>query len=449
MSFLSKLSEAFPRSHHVVLVLGSASVTLTLYRQGFAFWKKVRDVELLFDQEIGELRDIEKRLQDEFRAWRVLGAVQSSWILPGNILNIAVPTALNPSSGTDLASMLPFPPVEVRTSLASRPAPGGAPVLWVHKDWVNEIARICNSLNWTCVELFSRAQLFQPLVARSKKRFKFVIERCGKDGNFHAYSESGEVCRTGLLPMQDPDLVMPQVEREVRAFSAIASENAVNELFEVRVGKGYAPLPSRESAPPMAVTQVDLASIVNAFFRSTAEGIVIAPDYGNLVHRINLFSVSVLLIGLGVLGGMFWHDRVLQRELIAARLELRKETPPYQAAQTFRNLTLKMADAVSVKRASMADPSVFKPLAEIMQVLPASTSLASFEARSGAITLHALGDAMGTKVALEKNASFADLKPILATESSSAGGLKAFGIEMKWRGDPGDAKQSVPAKGLQ
>lgn len=356
------------RRHQLLVSLSPHGVQVLHFQRGWLGWKQAHAHQTPLPEGDDYLQRVQAALKECCQSWQIPARSDVYWVLAGDILGV-----LPPMPATALAepgALLPFAPGSVLTQPDRFGPEEEKSLLWMHKDWATEIERISSACQLRAVELFARAQLFQPLCARSKKHISLVLEGAQDDYFLHIFAPGGAILRSrvvesaalgdGLAGLLQIELAsLPENQRE-------AAKGGV-QLFAPA-----AQLPAKEAWPhaAQALPVQPPASLLEQLWRSGLEGIVLQATHNELIQKINIWSMAAAVLGLAALGTMLWHDGRLERQIEDAHEDLRKQAPKVEAAKLLKAKTLWMADVVHAAQALDKDNQAAAALPDVLAVFP-------------------------------------------------------------------------------
>lgn len=365
-----------PRRHQLLVSLSAQGVQVLHFQRGWLGWKQAHAHRADLPDGEGYLPALQAALGACSQQWRIPAASEIVWVLAGDILGILPPTATSSEAGP----LLPFAASSVLTQTDHFGQGTQKSLLWIHKDWVAEIERISAACALQTVELFARAQLFQPLSLQCKGQVCMVLEGEAAGGYcLHILATDGALLRSRVLEtasVQDgaalaallklelaalPDGVLGSLAQNVPSQNVQlwASAPVLSALDESHWPHARRALPARS-----------VAALLEQLWRSSLEGIVLQATQQYLVQKINFWSMVGGAVGLIGLALMLWHDGQLERHIEQTHEDLRQQAPKVEAAKLLKLKTLWMADAVQAAQAQEAAHQTPLPLPQLLAVLP-------------------------------------------------------------------------------
>lgn len=392
-------------------------------------WVCLRSVEIPLSEITQDFSEIQIQLQQLTASWRIPNGAPVSWVLPSDIVG-AFNFCKQNDIATDISSFSPFNLNDLRVSELIKNSAMYQTIYWTHKDWSNEIARISEQLNWTCVEFFSRAQLFIKIFPKQESEYSLLLEGHGLDVSLHIYAFSGSILRTTKVSANHAPDLAAFVKKEVKSLPLKMTNDF--QLFVLNVDPELVQSLQRD----FKVEQLPLNSSIALMSRlllSSEEGIELSPTYGSLLSRVNAFSLAIAIAASAMFSIAVWYDGVLQSDIDLNRRQLRKETARFQTAKYVRAETIKMADAVRAKQSIVVEPSSFKLLAEVLPALTVPASLSYFDQNGRTLKIAGIqGESEAVKSSMEKNPIFLDVHITVAPEELKAD-KQVFSLEFLWR----------------
>ncbi|GAB3356407.1 MULTISPECIES: hypothetical protein [Giesbergeria] len=358
-----------PRRHQLVVSLSPGCLHVLHFRRGWLGWKQTHTHQTPLPEGDDYLQKVQSALKECSQQWQIPASSDVHWVLAGDIMGVLAPTPATASA--EVGSLLPFAPSNVLTQTTHFGQGTEKSLLWIHKDWVAEIERITAACGLQAVELFSRAQLFQPLSSQAKGQICMVLEGDkGQPHSLHIFAPDGAILRSrivepaalaeglgGLLKIELASLPEGTVGHKEGAVGLWASTDCLP------VGNDWhhptQPLPAQSEA-----------TLLEQLWRSPYGGIVLQATHQYLVQKINFWSMVWGVVGLVGLAGMLWHDGKLERQIEQAHESLRKEAPKVEAAKLLKAKTLWMADVVQAVQAQEKESLTLPPLPQVLAVFP-------------------------------------------------------------------------------
>lgn len=360
-----------PRRHQLLVSLSAHGLQVLHFQRGWLGWKQAHAHRAALPDGDGYLPALQAALGACSQQWRIPATSEIVWVLAGDILGILPPTPTSSEAGP----LLPFAASSVLTQTDNFSQGTQKSLLWIHKDWVAEIERISAACALQTVELFARAQLFQPLSLQCKGQVCMVLEGEPAEGHFlHILAADGVLLRSRVLEassVQDgaalaallkmelaalPDGVLGSPAQSVQLWASAPVLSALDDSHWPHARRA---LPTRS-----------LAALLEQLWRSSLEGIVLQATQQHLVQQINFWSVVGGAVGLIGLALMLWHDGQLERQIEQTHEDLRQQAPKVEAAKLLKLKTLWMANAVQAAQAQEAAHQTPLPLPQVLAVLP-------------------------------------------------------------------------------
>lgn len=434
----------FNREQHIVVFLDDSNLHVAQLHRGLFQWEMIRDVELPLSDRSQDLSDVKNRLADATSTWNIPNNTFVSWVLSPDIIGaVHLPT----QSKSEVTSLFPFDLKDIKRSEISKESKKNQTIFWSHIDWINEFNKISQQLGWVCAELFSRAQLFQLTLPKKLRKYNVLLEGDLLEPYLHIYSSTGSVLRTTKCSTEQRNHINKIIRIEIDSIcGTIDSEIADLNFYTLNSA-----LPEHELSQfgfrVEVLPSVPMRSLIVNLLRSDSEGIEIRSTYDSVIKRINALTLVIAVIGIGILGGMVWHDGKLKQDLELSRSQLRKETPVFLNAQSLRLEVLNMSKALEIKQEIVKKPSSFKPLADVLSVLNPPATLLLYAQSGESLKISGIhGDAKNIKSLLEKNSHFYNVVITLPREFKRQINGE-FSLDFMWRSSginsPKDITQEV------
>ena len=354
------------RKHHVVLSLTPCSLELLHLQRGPLGWRRAHQDSLALPAGETSLQQVATHLQHCVTAWKIPAGSRIHWVLASDILGIIS----SAGASAPAAAVLPFAATETRTQPDQFAASDNPSLLWIHKDWLAEIERICEQSGLALMEVFARAQIFQLQAARFPGPAKVVLEAHGPETFLHIYTGQGMVMRSAVLDASDNAAMHARVISELAALGTTATDAGMPPVIIVTIGPVVASPTDWPGFSCHDQSPTPQADLLEQLWRSALEGIVVRPSHEDLTRQIQWMSVALGVAGLTLLGLMFWHDGRLQEEIDASLAQVRKERPKVEAAKMLKARTLQMADAAQAAQSVRENTGAMTGLALALSQFP-------------------------------------------------------------------------------
>ena len=425
-----KLSR-FSRQQYVMVTISAANLIVAQYRRNFSRWVCLRSAEVPLSEIDQGFAGIQSQLKQLTASWEIPNGTYVSWVLPSDIVG-AFNFCKQNDVATEISNLSPFSLSDLKLSDLKKNNETQQTIYWIHKDWINEIARISKELNWICVEFFSRAQLFIKVFPIQTPGYKLLLEGRDSDVFFHIYTSAGALLRTTKAKANLSDGMVAFIKKEIKSLPARTADDL--RLFVFNTNPELAQSLEKDFKVVQLPSSASTALMSQLLF-SAEEGVELSPVYDALVRRVNVFSLILVISASIMFGIAVWCDEVTQSDIDRYRSQLRKEATRFQAGKYLLADALKMADAVKEKDSIVVEPSSFKLLAEVLPMLPIPASLSYFDQNGR--TLKIAGVQSGSdaiKLNMEKNSVFHGAKVAAVPEELKAN-KQVFSLEFLWR-DP-------------
>jgi len=356
------------RRHQLLVSLAPHGVQILHFQRGWLGWKQAHTHQADLPQGDNYLQCVQSTLKECSQTWRIPAGSDVCWVLAGDIIGVLPP--MPASALAEPGALLPFAPGSVLTQLDRFGQGEEKSLLWIHKDWATEMERISSACQLRAVEIFSRAQLFQALGARSKNHIRMVLEGAQSDYFLHIFAANGAILRSCLVEygtLGDGLVGLLNIEL------ASLPENHMAAAKEgVTLLAPAEHLPAKEAWPHAVQTLPTNppATLLERLWRSGLEGIVLQATHNELIQKINLWSMAAAVLGLAALATMLWHDGRLERQIEDTHEDLRKQAPKIEAAKLLKAKTLWMADVVRATEVLAKDTQAATALPEVLAVFP-------------------------------------------------------------------------------
>lgn len=348
------------RRHQLIFSLAPASLRVLHLCRTWKGWVSAHEVRVALTPVDDSYLQLPQIIEEALRPWQLPDNVQAFWVLCGDILGIAAPEA---SGEVQPASALPFAANEVLTQVDHFTKSTPSALMWIHKDWADEIERICAHCHLELVEIFSRAQLFQGQAPTSNGALRVVLEQDEGEQFLHIYSSNGGLLRSKAL--KSPHAHTPS---ELQLELAVLGRRAP---LQVR-----STAESAKALPEGLDCQIDIqppwnpSQLLKDLWRSDREGVEIRPTHLNMLDSIKFASLFLAVAGLLGLGLMIWHDGKLEQQLEDGRAQARKDLPKVEAAKALKARTLQMDDLARADKALSENNSPMQALPTLFANFP-------------------------------------------------------------------------------
>lgn len=334
------------RRHQLVLSLSPHCLNVIHFQLGLLGWKRTNEIQIALPEGEDFLPQIQSRLAQCSRQWKLPPNTRAQWVLGGDILGIVPST----TSETGAGAALPFAANDTRTQSDQLSDSDHPSLMWIHKDWVAEIERISASCQLDLLEFFARAQLFQREVARLSGAFKVVIEQEVDQYFLHIFGPTGAMLRTKILGGKDTAALHPLLKAEIAGLGPVFDEPQQPQISLLAPAQLIDTFSESQGFECHVLDERPPADLLEQLWRSELEGIVVRSTYEEVVQNIKLLSIALAIVGLIVTGLMMWHDGKLQQAIDDGRQLVRKDLPKVEAAKALKAQTLQMADAVQAAK---------------------------------------------------------------------------------------------------
>lgn len=362
-----------PRRHQCVVSLAPHGLLVLHFERGWLGWKQAHTHQVTLPEGDDYLQSVQTVLKDCCRQWKTPAASDVYWVLAGDIMGVVPPT---PSADdatiaeAGAGALLPFASGTVFTQVDRFGQGAEKSLLWIHKDWASEITRISSACKLRAVEVFSRAQLFQPLCGRNKNQISIVLEGDKDDYFLHIFAPDGAILRSRLVDQATLSEGLVGLLNIELAGLPSHEEGAPARRFKLFAPIAQLPSKADWSHLSQALPSSTPAALLAQLWRSSSEGIVLESTHNTLIQKINLWSMVVGAVGLAVLAAMLWHDGKLERQIDDTHEDLRKQSPKVEAAKLLKAKTMWMADVVRAAQALEKDTQALAAFPQALAVFP-------------------------------------------------------------------------------
>ena len=430
----------FSRQQRIFVSVSASGLAVALYQRAFSRWKCRQLGVLALPEEAQDFTNLAPKIQELVATWGIAPGSYVSWIAPGDVM-ASLRVTLPKGQSLNVGSLLPFDPAEVQLSEPNGNSDHEQTIFWLHQDWVMALKQASQQLGWVFDECFARAQLFAPLLPRSKGRDRLLLESDGASRYAHFYGTDGAVLRTAKIASNDADAIGIWARRELGALG-----NSVEcDVFERKLAPADSAV-VRQGFAAKPVVEVSSEALFDALIASGQRGIELVPTHAWVAKRIQAYSLGLAVVGTGLVGAMLWHDGELQAEIDAQRKALRQETAPFQAAKAQRKQALAMVDVVAHKNAIATAHPAFKPLSDIAANLTVPAAIVYYEHTGAHVRVATAGGTVSeVKKSLEKTPQLTGIKTATAPDFLQATkGVSAW--EMRWQDTPPPSKPAQTPK---
>lgn len=362
-----------PRRHQWVVSLSPHGLLVLHFQRGWLGWKQAHSHQAALPEGDDYLPSVQKVLKDCCRQWKTPAASDIYWVLAGDIMGVVPPApsaddATEPGAGA--GALLPFASGAVLTQIDHFGQGAEKSLLWIHKDWATEIARISNACKLRAVEIFARAQLFQPLCGRNKNQTSIVLEADKDDYFLHIFAPDGAILRSRLVDKATLSDGLAGLLTVELASLPSNEENAPAKRFKLFAPAAQLPSKADWSHSSQALPSTAPSALLEQLWRSGLEGIVLEATHHHLIQKINLWSMVAGGVGLAILATLLWHDGKLERQIEDTHEALRKQSPKVEAAKLLKAKTMWMADVVHAAQALEKDTETLAAFPQALAVFP-------------------------------------------------------------------------------
>lgn len=431
-----------PGRHHLILSLTRDALVVAHWVRNWLGWRQIS----LERMPLSGPEFSAEELHGLLRAWlarspqagqqSMPAGVAVSLVLPPEIGSLSLLDGDEPAE-TAIAGVLPFHVAE--TSHIVLPvgrrgkAEGHKALFWLHRDWTVEFQGLLGKLNLRLTEIFSRAQLFSPVLGAAKRQLQAeaVIEAEGERCVLHLYLPDGTPFRSAPLAVASGLPVAGQVRAELAAASARGIAISRLSLSGDAAATLAEPLRAAGLAPEMAVAD-DLGLQLGRLWQSPLEGLWFPPPRQELLRELNRWTIIAGAGGLVLFAALVWQTGEFEKEIGEAETAIRKLKPRYQKAVSSE----KEAVQISETRRGLGDlerlPSPIDPVGQLAEGLPAGAWLTRFEYRGGQVRFAGYGLAPAEAVAtLGKLPGFSGLREVAPPPVRDGQGTP-FALDGRW-----------------
>jgi hypothetical protein len=357
--------------HQIVVSLAPRSALAVHFHCGLLGWRRRHEVQ--FDLPNGDdfFLTLQRNLLENISSWKIPSNSSVAWILTPDILGIVSNPLASPEMSLS-APPLPFAQNQVRTQIDNFNESGASSLLWIHNDWVAEIERISRECNLQLVECFARAQIFQKNIFEKKSSgLQILIESASNAHCLHIYGNDGKILRSRILEEFQDISLSSTIAAEI---SSIKHRNRTSAPTPISVYLADSEIGKLQNFSDYKIVNRtnwgSAYSILERFWRSDLEGIVIRPIHQRTIRGLLVFSGVLCAIGLVLLTALVWHDGKLREISDTQTADLRRMAPEVKKADAQRYIALKNFDFIKAAKQFEEEYNATETLSQVLAVFP-------------------------------------------------------------------------------
>lgn len=412
----------YKKETHIIVLLSDSYLFVSKYQRNFFHWKLTENTKITFSK-TENYSEITSKLDALISTWALSGSKYISWIVPSDVMG-SFETKIDIDKAVNISNYLPYQKSDVKLSVINNKTKTPQVIYWMHNDWISEFVEISNKLDITCVEFFSRAQLYIDKIY--PKRISVIVEGESREVYLHVFSAIGNLVRSTKIPNDGVDVLKGNIDKEI---NFLESKN-IKVLFNSLPEDLEDFLKEKYSATELVLD--DIGTLVNGLFKSGVEGIEVNPVYAETLRKFNVILWSVVFaVGIGT-SLMIWHDYRLQVTAAHDRASLKEAFPKFQTAKVELAEAIEMSKAIKEQQAMASELPSFKPLGGILLELSQPEVLSSYSQNGKVINVAGTGntnDIIRSK--LEKNKNIRNLE-ILTKPEVLKSDNEAYMFKFNW-----------------